>query len=176
MAKNRDRKNRTIPELLPPSQAVPPPPPPPSATAQGRLLQQEFRRAEARLLDLMAKSEQTEARLDEKIRDANSLIKSLNDVVRKARDTVQSVERAIEFIAQEDVAEIIQTEVASGLAELKLALKTSTDEKVAEILKEFDHLRDVLHGVAGNRKPGAPNLEEIVAGVVADETLRRKQQ
>ena len=173
MAKNRDRRNRPSPDVPRP---VSPVQDPRELSTRSRLDLQQIRAAESRLMALLGRLGEVEGRLDEKIRDANSLIKSLNDINRNAGETVKAVERAIEFIAQQDVAEILQTEVAAGIAQLNIAIKTATEEKVEKIIAEFDLLRDVLHGVKGKKTTGAPDLGEIVAGIVLDESLRRKQQ
>lgn len=174
MAKNRNRpRHQEGPEVpLPaPRQGTE------ESPARVRLRQEQLHRAETRLTGLLSRLEQAEARIDEKVRDANSLAKELDRLIKSADETIVALQNAIRFIASENTAEIIQEELEKGLGELNVALKTAMEERTERIIAEFDRFRDVLHGVRDRQgKPRlGPTLEEIVSGLALEEMSKQNQ-
>lgn len=174
MAKNRNRpRHASGPEV--------PLPAPRAGTeespARVRLRQEQLHRAETRLTGLLSRLEQAEARIDKKARDANSMAKELDRLIKSADETIMALQNAIRFIASENTAEIIQEELEKGLGDLSQAIKQAIEDKTAQINAEFDHFRDVLHGVRDRQgKPRlGPTLTEIVSGMALEEMSKQNQ-
>lgn len=135
--------------------------------ARLRLRQEQLHRAEIRLEALLQRAEEAQKRLDNSVRDVNSILKSLRSENDKAAQAIAVLKEAIQHIVEGEVAEVIKVEVEHGLEGMVNSLRSAQDDAVKEILERFDHLSDILMGVtdAKGRKREEPNLEEIVMGV-----------
>lgn len=105
------------------------------------------------------------------------MAKELDRLIKSADETIMALQNAIRFIASENTAEIIQEELEKGLGDLSQAIKQAIEDKTAQINAEFDHFRDVLHGVRDRQgKPRlGPTLTEIVSGMALEEMSKQNQ-
>lgn len=176
MAKGKAR-HRAQPEVPLPA----PPPGQPENPARIRLRQEQLHRAEVRLGALLDRLEAAEERLDGKLRDANSLTKEFQRLNSQAEETVAALGKAIRFISQGEVAEILQEEVGLAIGNLNKALQKTMAEKATEIKAEFDKLYEIMIHVRdrhGKKKaPGEPDIRDMVAGLAyADEAWRKAEE
>lgn len=140
--------------------------------ARSRLRQEQLHRAEVRLESLLASLETMEGRLDSKLREANSMVKEMNRLDREANESVNALRNAIRFIAAENAAEIIQSEVSLAVEQMHAAFNKAIEERTNLIRREFDKLYEIMIQVRdrnGKKMPvERPDLRDMVAGIALD--------
>lgn len=168
MAKRKN--NRPTPVVGPPSNPEPPPPVEPSARYRFYASRVDAKLSE--LAEAERRLDRASGTLRELLRDANSTLKALQAERRKAEDTVTAVKDALHFLAEQEISEVLKSEMERSLGELSKAMAEERDRSVTKIMTEFDKLRDLLMGVtdAKGRKRSNPGLDEVIMGVAAVES------
>lgn len=168
MAKRKN--NRPTPVVGPPSNPEPPPPVEPSA--RYRFYASRVDRKLSELAEAERRLDLSSATLRELLRDANSTIKALRAERTKAEETIQAIKGALHFLAEQEISDILRSEMERALGELSKAMAEEKERSVNKIVAEFDKLRDLLMGVvdAKGRKRKEPTLDEVVLGVVAEKS------
>lgn len=159
--------------IQPTGKDVPPGPPPPvEPSARYRFYASAVDRKLAELAEAERRLDTSATAVRELLRDANSTLKALRQERTKAEETITAVRGALHFLAEQEIAEILRSELEKSLGELTKAMAAEKERSVKKIMEEYDKLRDLLMGVIDSkgRKRSNPGLDEVILGVAAVES------
>lgn len=128
-------------------------------------------------LRVLSRLDEKQEAITEALRDANSTLKAmrqerdaLHTEILEASETIKAVRTALEFLAREEISEILKAELTLQMETVQKALEAQQRIAAQGVIESFDKLSDLLRGVTdkNGRKRSQPTLDEIVMGVVAE--------
>lgn len=97
----------------------------------------------------------TEAeQLDARIREVRGLLGDLKRATRDANEAADRLEQAATTAARTTIEEVIETELARGLAQLQESVRKGADDAYDKVQAEVDRLMNLIrHGNGQGRGP-----------------------
>jgi hypothetical protein len=110
------------------------------------------------LADLIERYEAAEARLDERIREANSATKALRQAERDALAATEVVYAKVKGYAEAEMRPALEARLGELIDDMATQIAAGKEDGVQRVLAAFEELRQILMGETQHERPSIPDI------------------